>query len=261
MLGNYSKIKPIDKSQVSFPHNSSVGTVGTNLTIQEVDKLAPEQVISLKANVFEVSPATLIPTKDGPLPKQSVLLRDRTSCIKLQLFGEAVDSLAEGVTYVIENVRVKVNKCIRYLNTTKSEPFVATETDAIDVIEIDNATSISLKEIDGIIIGVQSVRKYYLCIGCNQKSSVASNDLIKCSNCSLNFKASTCEVVWYAKLMVKDISTKAMYNLSIHNDLITQFFQCSNKTEEDQLAKLILDCNKQVTVKFDSIDQEVLSIS
>ena len=60
--------------------------------------------------------------------------------------------------------------------------------------------------------------------------------------------------MWYAKGYLN----KAMYNLSIHNDLITQFFQCSNKTEEEQLAKLILDCNKQVTVKFDIIDQEAL---
>ena len=59
----------------------------------------------------------------GNLKKQEAVLRDTTSSVKVILWEDYVETLEDGKTYLLENLRLKVTKSERYLNTPKSKNF------------------------------------------------------------------------------------------------------------------------------------------
>ena len=80
--------------------------------------VAAEQLVSLKAFVAEISPVKRITTRNGSsLRKQEVYITDTGSSIKLVLWEDYVDSLERNKTYKFQDLRQKVFKAERYLNT------------------------------------------------------------------------------------------------------------------------------------------------
>ena len=92
-------------------------------SIAGLSNVAAEQLVSLKAFVAEISPVKRITTRNGSsLRKQEVYITDTGSSIKLVvLWEDYVDSLERNKTYKFQDLRLKVSKVERYLNTPKSE--------------------------------------------------------------------------------------------------------------------------------------------
>ena len=105
-------------------------TDGLLENISSLQKVAAEQVVSIKAEVVQISGSKFIHTQRyGSLKKQEVIIRDNTSCTKVVLWEEYVDCLEINKTYLLCNLRVKGNKSEKYLNNAKTEKFTFKETE------------------------------------------------------------------------------------------------------------------------------------
>ena len=71
-------------------------------------------------------------------------MRDSTTSTKLILWEDYVNSLEVNKTYLLKNLRVKITKNERYLNTAKTEKFTFMEATpfADPLVEIDEDLSV-----------------------------------------------------------------------------------------------------------------------
>ena len=126
VFNQYTKITPTD--DIDFQHSAKLLAGGVANTIASLNEAAPEQLVSVKAEIAEVSGVKTVKTQHrGTLKKQEVLIRDATSSMKVVLWEDNVDQLHQNKTYLLKNLKVKVSNRERYLNTPKDDEFTATE--------------------------------------------------------------------------------------------------------------------------------------
>ena len=78
------------------------------ISISSLNDLAGEQLVTLKAQVAQISGVKRIETQhQGRLNKQEVILRDVTGSIKAILWESSVDTLKENTTYILKNLKNK----------------------------------------------------------------------------------------------------------------------------------------------------------
>ena len=78
------------------------------ISISSLNDLAGEQLVTLKAQVAQISGVKRIETQhQGRLNKQEVILRDVTGSIKAILWQSRVDTLKENTTYILKNLKNK----------------------------------------------------------------------------------------------------------------------------------------------------------
>ncbi|XP_074618443.1 uncharacterized protein LOC141877389 isoform X1 [Acropora palmata] len=116
VITKFTKIVPIDKKEIDFSFSEELTTTATGkpLNISAIQKVAAEQLISIKAKVVSLSGTKVQSTRYGQLKKQ--VLADPTAHIKLVLWGDYVDTLQLNKTSALNNVRVKFTK----MNTTST---------------------------------------------------------------------------------------------------------------------------------------------
>lgn len=108
LITKYTKIVPLDKDNVNFPHSPMCNADGLLENISSLQKVAAEQVVSIKAEVVQMSGWKTIHTQQyGSLKKQGVMIRDNTSSTKVVLWEEYVDCLEINKTYLLSNLCVK----------------------------------------------------------------------------------------------------------------------------------------------------------
>ena len=266
VINRYSKLKPITSEEISFVHDPKMSSDAI-LTLEDLYKLAGEQIVSVKANVAHVSEVQTRPTQSGILPKQEVILRDTTKCCKPQLFGDDVDRVEEGKTYILKNLRVKISKNVRFLNSTKAEKFACEEVLDLDgVVDLDDIDSLTKVSMTAKIVGVHKVRKIFHCVTCNRKVEVSSR-LAHCESCSMDMMISACTCTWYVRLLFIDVASEEKYHLSLGNGPIYDLLKVAcidnsvnKETSEDEMAKMILDIIEPLHIAFDSSDQFVKTV-
>ena len=78
------------------------------ISISSLNDLAGEQLVTIKAEVAQISGVKRIETQDqGRLNRQEVILRDVTGSIKAILWQSRVDTLKENTTYILKNLKNK----------------------------------------------------------------------------------------------------------------------------------------------------------
>ena len=78
------------------------------ISISSLNDLAGEQLVTIKAEVAQISGVKRIETQDqGRLNRQEVILRDVTGSIKAILWESSVDTLKENTTYTLKNLKNK----------------------------------------------------------------------------------------------------------------------------------------------------------
>ncbi|CAB3997651.1 Hypothetical predicted protein, partial [Paramuricea clavata] len=104
VFNQYTKITPID--DIDFQHSSKLLITGLANTIASLNEVAPEQLISVKAEIAEVSGVKIVNTQhQGMLKKQEVLVRDTTSPMKVVLWEDNVEQLEKNKTYILKNLK------------------------------------------------------------------------------------------------------------------------------------------------------------
>lgn len=98
-----------------------------------IHNLVAEQLLCVKGQVASISGVKMVATQySSSTDKQEVVIRDPTAHAKVVLWGRHVNSLDIGKTYVFKNLRLKVTKYERYLNTPRKDEFTATECQEFD---------------------------------------------------------------------------------------------------------------------------------
>ena len=230
--------------------------------LSSLNKLAAEQLVTVKAEVVQISGIkTIYSASHGKLKKQEVLIRDTTGCTKMVLWQEHVDTLQPKKMYEFKNLRLKCTKQERYLNTMKSEEFTA--------IECVPPAEPLVKVTPIRILGVRNAYKNLLCVSCNKKVRAKPNHdtLMVCQSCSLTQPLSTCACQWVLRLFVQnaEVPTTKLH-LTIPQNLteelmsnIVPTLKLSEPSEEDLIIR-ILTANKKINVTYDNISFQVTEL-
>ena len=272
LITKYTKIVPLDKDDVNFPHTPMCNADGLLENISSLQKVAAEQVVSIKAEVVQTSGCKTIHTQRyGSLKKQEVIIRDNTSSTKVVLWEEYVDCLEINKTYLLSNLRVKGSKSEKYLNTAKTEKFTFKETEpfAQPLVQVHEDLSLTTTTWTAKILGIQQATKQSTCVSCNKIVTPQSNDILaECTSCKMTQMQSSCPVQWYLKILVQNTDKlEQTHKLSFYPNLANQLFNIlevkldfATATDTD-LKVAVLQNQKNIVVTFDSFNYKVTDIA
>ena len=175
----------------------------------------------------------------------------------------SIDTLNEGKTYILKDIRLKVASPVRYFNTSLNEQFSATETEKFESlaqIKEMNAEDIVEAKITGVFV----VNKYLLCFECNRRVK-EKNNILHCDSCNMSLRSTDAITSWFVKARLKDVHSRESYTLSFHNNVLAGLFkQCDGfdaNTSEDVVAKNIPDLEEEIfQISYDIIERTVTSI-
>lgn len=272
IITKWTNITPLNQDKISFPYSEDLAasTSGQPISLSAIHNLAGEQLISIKGQTTSISGVKIITTQfSGKTKKQELIVRDNTAWVKVVLWGNHVDSLQLNKTYIFKNLRVKVTKYERYLNTPRNDEFTATEceefTTPLVPVEEDVNT---MSTFHGRILGIQTATKSLVCLGCNKKSVEVAGNKAVCQSCGLSQSAKACATCWLARVLVRPDDSSRNLRLVLPNEMIERFISITGSTvklpevTEEGLDLSILDSSsKKFKITFDNINYMVTDIS
>lgn len=274
VFNQYTKVIPVESADINFEHSAKLLVTGIANSIASLTEVAAEQVISVKAEVSEISGVKIVHTQhQGTLKKQEVLIRDTTSSIKVILWETNVEKLEKNKTYLLKNLKVKVSNKERYLNTPKGEEFIATETTPFKkpLVQVQQGLfDMVSSTISGKIIGIQQTTNTRSCISCKKQVLPCpdDDDLGECQSCKLVQMLTACGTQWYLRLLVQSSTNQAeRKRLSFYNQEVQQLMDVLNITlnldtaTERDMVKTILKANQTVEITFDTFTGKVTAIT
>ena len=243
-------------------------------SISALNNVASEQLISVKAQVVNISAVKVVKTQyQVTLKKQEVLIRDTTSSVKVILWESYAETLTLNSTYLLKNLKVKISRNERYLNTAKDVPFQFTETLPFTQQLVDvNAELASMvaSTINGKIIGFQQINNSIGCISCKKKVIPNSDnkDLGKCEDCNLIQIVSSCATQWFMRILVQSSTNPSeQRRLTLFNKQVEELVTLMNlnldlnSVTETDLTLVILKKNKPIKITFDSHSNKIQTIT
>ena len=245
LITKYTKVVPMAVDNVDFPHTPMCNADGLLENISSLQKVAAEQVVSIKAEVVQMSGSKFIHTQRyGSLKKQEVIIRDNTSSTKVVLWEEYVDCLEMNKTYLLSNLRMKGSKSEKYLNTAKTEKFIFKETEPFTqpLVQVHEDLSLIATTWTAKILGIQQATKQSTCVSCNKIVQPQSNGILaECTSCKMTQMLSSCPVQWYLKIFIQNTNkVKQNHKLSFYPNLASQLLNLlevnldfANATETD----------------------------
>jgi uncharacterized CHY-type Zn-finger protein len=260
----FTKITPVEKCKFVFSQELSSSSDAI-MSISSVSKLAKEQLVSIKAEVVQVSSVKKISTSfKGELRKQDVIVRDSTSSIKIVMWEDNVDCVEVEKTYEFTNLRVKGSEYDRYLNTPQNERFSAKLCTAIEqeLVAVDSYLLESGKSVTvtGKIVAFKEAMKMHTCIVCHKMVTIKPGGVLAfCQLCKMTQSKAGCQLQWKLKVVVQDQNqkTRPVYLDMPQNILVemTSTFSRPINLEscsEDELLSYVLSADKTWKFTYDS---------
>ena len=224
-LGNESIV--IDKKtsvvqlviDIGFERTQMIDT-SQLITIKDLQQVVPEQNVNLKAKVTRLSGVKKVPRGNHHLTKQECFITDPTGSIKLILWESQVATLENNVTYLFNNIKLKLFNNERYLNPPKSQPYLITETSPYteSLPNVEDVQPLTRVETKAEIIGVTQINKYDSCYKCTKKVS-EKDSMPFCSHCKLSLKRKKVKVQWFMRVLVEEITTNKSIHLTVYNEI------------------------------------------
>ena len=267
-----TRISPITSNEINFPYLSELTATGTLPDLSALEKLAAEQLVTIKAEVVQVSAVKTLHTQyQGVLKKQEVIIRDPTTSVKLLLWENSVEMLELNKTYIIQNIKLKRSKKEMYLNTTKADKFTFNEsspfTKPLVTVEEDVKTT---STITARILGIQQAFQTLACISCSKKVIAIPDDPIlgKCEACKLLQAITSSEANWYIRILVQNTSaTNEKLRLGFNHEHVTKLmkmlqpsFNLKTAKENDILRAILTNPKKCFSLKYDTVDYKVTDL-
>ncbi|XP_015779239.1 PREDICTED: uncharacterized protein LOC107357102 [Acropora digitifera] len=273
ILNHQSKIIP-NEEETRFSYSDDLIPSGVVTSISALNNVASEQVISIKAQVVNISAVKVVKTQyQGTLKKQEILKRDTTSSIKVILWESYAETLTLNSTYLLKNLKVKISRNERYLNTAKDVPFQFTETSPFTQQLVDvNAELASMvaSTINGKIIGFLQINNSIGCISCKKKviPNPDNQDLGKCEDCNLMQIVSSCTTQWFMRILVQSSTNPSEHRrLTLFNKQVEELVTLMNlnldlnSVTETDISLAILKKNKPIKITFDSHSNKIQTIT
>lgn len=243
-----------------FECDANLSPEGEVSSLKSLDNFVPEQIVSVRAQVVTVGGSKKIHShKQGTLQRQEVLLRDTTASIKLVLWEDNIDALDVNTTYLLENIKVKSLRGVKYLNTAKDVEFLYHEVAAFTdpLFEVDDLLDdYSLQTYEANIVGIQQISRTLGCLGC-KKRVVPQNDNIlgDCEGCHLTQLVGSCELQYYLRLVVKDIATENIRRVTVFTREARELMQSlrlkTSQLTDAEVTSALLSSNATFSITVD----------
>ena len=193
-------------NEIDFPRIELCNSEGLIPDISSLQKVAGEQVVSLKGEIAQLSGIKYLDTlHHGKLEKQEVILRDATSSIKLILWEDYVESLELNKTYLLKNLHIKVTKKERYLYTSKTEMFACTEEQPFThpLVEVDQDLSVITSTTwTARILGIQQASYVF----CGKTVTQCQNAVLgEGISCKISQVFRSCLAQWFLRVLVQNV--------------------------------------------------------
>ena len=252
-----TQIKAMDPDQVGFKFNSKL-SVDTVVNLLEMETLASGQIINANVEVAKIDEPVIHQSMNGPIDKQNVIIRDNHRCRKLILYGQDVGKLVVGKFYQLSNLRLHVVNNNIYLNTTKSEPFVFKEIQPIEnLVSLPEESILSEVTIKAKIVGINSIKCFYLCPVCNKKCDIKATTL-NCRACKLTTLVSAGTKLWSLSASLIT-ANRELHTLYFPNDFVhrlSEIIGCQ-LNDEDWVVKELLEYPRKLMITFDMTNKHV----
>ena len=242
----------LDPNDASFEYNSSLAETAI-VEIVELPRLAPGQLVNIRGQITKVGDVTSHLTFNNErIDKQEVLARDKTSNVKITLYGEDCNMVEEGNCYVMKNLRLKLVKNCVLLNSTKSNKFNASLTEPIIGLA-ESEEPVGETTIVAVICGVNNIKSYSVCPTCLKKNLKLDEDA-KCQKCGCQFNPQHCATTFSLALSVKEVSSGEIFNLAFSNDrfqdLVREIDYKFVKLDEKDFVKQLFNITEPFTISF-----------
>ena len=152
--------------------------------ISSIKSMQVHELITVKANVTNLSSVKIVKTYKGQLKKRSATLVDPTGSVSVIFWEDSVDEVENDETYILTNLRVKKESYTGeiFVNTPKEFSIKPAPTFTEQLAEVQpSLLDITTKEINISIIGVKSVSSYFMCTSCGARTET-STTLVKCTS-------------------------------------------------------------------------------
>ena len=236
LISDNVAVEQLKSSDASFVKTDVSSSGAMNLS--SLQMVCPNQLVTLKAKVINLQPATDIRIRDNELKKAEAQLVDAHAFIKIVIWQDDIKKIKEGGTYQFKNLRVKINKFSNelYVNPAKDISQI-TECESFDealaVPEHVPDEFVSCT-IQGEILGVSDVRADLCCVRCSRTiRDQQAKTVVVCGdpNCKLKQKVARCGKKWFAKVFVSSERKKG--TLVLHHDMILKTIQLQKQTDLD----------------------------
>ena len=130
---------------------------------------------------------------------------DPSGTIRIVLWEQFVSAVAERNTYVFSDIRVKNDNHTNdiYVNTAKTGTKITPSDPFTEILPItaEKPNEQNTSTLTGEILGVNKVQYYLACCKSSKKVTFNESALVKCQNCHLMQKQSSCAKQWYAQIL------------------------------------------------------------
>lgn len=265
VINNRTNISLMDNTAVTFQHDPLLAK-DAFVTIKELEKLAPWQLLNIKASVATVNGMTTHQGKDGQsLNKQEVIIRDSTGCCSFYLYGEDSGKLEVGKSYILKNLRLRVVKGSVFLNTSKAEPFLYQMMDNLkDLVEVPSINLLTEQTMIGKVSGVSTIKQSFGCMVCGKTGTVEDKDIFSCSNCNIKSNVKSVVMRWGLSLLISDVATNEKYVMYFNNDnthALADALSFDLSSQEEVASSLLREYLDPVKLLFDITTKEVKQLS
>ena len=267
VIQNKSSISTLSE-KLPFALNDSIDS--EVLTIDSLYTTVPQQLVTVRATVNDISGVKTIKLENKTLKKSSATLVDPTGSISAVFWEEWASCVQAKKTYLFKNLRVKCNNYAKelYVNTAK-EGFMVEMTEDFeeDLAEPEpTVLEMTTKEIDITIIGIRSISTYYICGSCGKKA-VQVGSLLKCETCKMKQRIMATSKQWCARLFVENSNTSEHLNIMVFHQHLRKMFQCNGKEfewnenlDEDKITCVLLEGGK-INVTYDITDNKLVDVN
>ena len=222
VLSKRSRIESVSNNDIVFEyHDDNVEEREERFTsLEMIASLGGDEIVSVKG-CLKVCPESVqeVVMKKGTGSTVAMVdkcvISDGSGTVRLTLWGDIIQEVANNGCYIVENVLVKKFEGSRYLTTTKRTRISPTE---------ENFPSISEEYFDSLfevgkiwvekISFAQDLKKWLSCSECGKQLSDITSicmRIVKCVKCNTVQPASSCSVKACARIAVRDRNYKLIW--------------------------------------------------
>ena len=241
--------------------------IPSSVTLATLSNVSVGQLVTVKAKVVHLSPIKVLQSKK--LRMNQAHLVDPSGTIRIVLWEEFVSAVAEGNTYIFSDIRVKKDNHTNeiYVNTAKTGTKITASDPFTEILPItaEKPNEHNSTTLIGEILGVNKVQYYLTCCKCSKKVTFTESAIVKCQNCHLMQKQSSCAKQWYAQILFKHSSQTV--NLTLFVDCIKQLIhQLPQAVDietmtETSLTEILLSLPPTIEVMFQNRSKVVNTIT
>ncbi|XP_065830668.1 uncharacterized protein [Oscarella lobularis] len=238
--------------KIDLPNHLDANTsVPKKISIADVDKQAPDQLITVDAKVLELSPPTTLTSCSRAGSKiRRIVVGDQTGCCILTLWNDFSDAVEIDRSYTFESMGIKSFGDARYLYTPQRNGAIVPCPDLADLFPQTITLTETPTTVEKVkVTGISDYAKYHVCPACTSgRVSRVENDAFegagRCLSCGTLTLIENCQSAAYALLTLSAETSTIL--LSADAAQLAEIAQCPI----DALNEYVLLKSEEFRVKY-----------